>query len=208
MQALRLHRLALGAGGCSRAARSSCAATATAAPLRAPRLATRAGALGLSPRRSGVVCAKKQCAAAVRAPRGPPAAPAAPPLTRRGAAHPRRRSAHAAAEKVAKVAEEEADAADSDEEEEARGGAAEEEEEEDGDEAYEENNFMARVLSEAAQAAREARSAAVVTRAPSSEWSAPTERARWSKVKKALRPTQAALVRAAAPRRARHVTAR
>ena len=62
----------------------------------------------------------------------------------------------------------------------------------------EEESFEASVLREAVRELRELRERGAsasegAARAPSSEWSAPTERARWSKVKKALRPTQAAL---------------
>jgi hypothetical protein len=84
---------------------------------------------------------------------------------------------------------------DSDEEEGSPASAPEEEEDED-------DSFEASVLREAV-AARDmaARASALAQqRAPSSEWSAPTERARWSKVKKQLRPTQAALVRRARAR--------
>ena len=93
-------------------------------------------------------------------------------------------------------------AEESDEEEEARGpGAHVDDDDEDEDDvelttAGREDSFEATVLREAAREMRERNAAAVTERqprAPSSEWSAPMERARWSKVKKSLRPTQAAL---------------
>jgi hypothetical protein len=85
---------------------------------------------------------------------------------------------------------------DSDEEEEARGPGSTEDDDDDDEAPDREESFEASVLREAARELRERAAASVIARAPrapSSEWSAPMERALWSKIKKSLRPTQAAL---------------